>query len=395
MKPLSNKSNEIQASITLAISAKAKMLKSQGISVIGFGAGEPDFDTPDYIKQAGKEAIDNGFTRYTASSGIPELKKAICEKFQNDNNLTYAENQIIVSCGAKHSLFNTLCAICNEGDEVIIIAPYWVTYLEQIKFAGAKPVILESEPDFSLDIEKLSKAINSKTKALIINSPSNPTGAIYDETVIAKIAELAIKNDIYVISDEIYEEIIYDKKHVSIASLNEDIKKRTIVINGVSKSFAMTGWRIGYAAAEKTIIDNMNKLQSHSTSNAASIAQKAAVAALTGGKDAIKHMLTAFKERRDYIVGELQLIEGIKCNKPEGAFYAFPDVSTFYGKKMNDLQVNDSLAFANALLNEEKVAVVPGSAFGNDKCVRFSYALGLDDIKEGIKRFKSFIQKLN
>ncbi|MFH1714649.1 MAG: pyridoxal phosphate-dependent aminotransferase [Elusimicrobiota bacterium] len=393
---LSKRVEKISASITLAISAKAKMMKEKGEPVIGFGAGEPDFDTPDYIKDAAKKAIDNGYTKYTPNAGMPDLKNAICEKFERDNGLKYKPNQIIVSNGAKQSLFNAICAICNEGDEVIIIAPYWVTYYEQISFTGAKPVIVYSNMNdgFKAPLKRIKDAITKKTKAIIINSPCNPTGAVCSKSELSGIAEIAVANDIFVISDEIYEEIIYDTEHISIASLGEEIKKKTIVINGVSKSYSMTGWRIGYAAAEKEIIDAMDRFQSHTTSNANSIAQKAAISALTGNKDAVKEMVRHFKERRDYIVNALNEIDGVKCNMPQGAFYVFPDISAHIGKTINGKRISGSLEFCEALLEEEMVAVVPGEDFGENNAVRLSYALSLDNIKTGIERFKKFILKL-
>jgi aspartate aminotransferase len=394
---LADRNNYITASPTLAISAKAKALKDQGRPVISFGAGEPDFDTPDFIKDSAKKAIDTGFTKYTANSGIPDLKKAICHKLQTDNHLEYKPNQIIVSTGAKQCLFNTILALCDKGDEFIVIAPYWVTYVDQIKFAEGIPkiIITTAKDGFKINIKDLENAITPKTKGLIINSPSNPTGVVYSKEELKQIAELAVKKNIFVISDEIYEKIIYEGEHVSIASFGPEIKKRTIVINGVSKSHSMTGWRIGYAAAEENIISAMDNIQSQSTSNANSIAQKAALAALNMGPEQIDEMVEHFKSRRDYIVSYLNNIQGVTCYNPKGAFYAFPNISNFLGKSINNIKINNTMDFSNLLLEIANVAVVPGEAFGDNESIRLSYALSMDEIKEGVKRIKDFIQKIS
>jgi aspartate aminotransferase len=397
MKKLAERNSYITASPTLAISAKAKALKEQGRPVISFGAGEPDFDTPDFIKDAAKKAIDSGFTKYTANSGIPDLKKAICQKLLTDNHLEYKPNQIIVSTGAKQCLFNAILAICDKGDEFIVIAPYWVTYVDQIKFAEGIPKIITTnyKNNFKINIQDLENVITPKTKALIINSPSNPTGVVYSKDELKQIADLVVKKDIYVISDEIYEKIIYEGEHVSIASFGSEIKKRTIVINGVSKSHSMTGWRIGYTAAEENIISAMDNIQSQSTSNANSIAQKATLAALGMGPEKIDEMVEHFKDRRDYIVSYLNNISGVTCYNPKGAFYAFPNISNFLGKSINNIKINSTMDFSNLLLEIANVAVVPGEAFGDNESIRLSYALSMDEIKEGVKRIKDFIQKIN
>ncbi len=398
MSLLSKRAREISASVTLAITSKANELKKQGLPVISFGAGEPDFDTPEYIKNAAKKALDEGFTKYTANAGILELRKAICEKLEKENNLCYKPSQIVVSNGAKHSLFNAIFALCDDGDEVIIFSPYWVTYIDQVKLAGGKPVVVETkfEDSFRINFDELNSKITKKTKLIIVNSPSNPTGAVYPKEDLEKLAEIAIKNNLYVISDEIYEKIIYDGvKHVSIASFNSEIKKRTIVINGFSKAFSMTGWRIGYLAADEEIAKVIDDIQSHLTSNANSIAQKASYAALSQEiAFDFASIMSKFCERRDYIVHALNSIEGVKCLAPEGAFYVFPNIKYYLGRSYNGKKIENTVDFCSILLDEAKIAIVPGDAFGDKNCVRFSYALGLNNIKEGVERFKNFLKDL-
>ncbi|MCK5216066.1 MAG: pyridoxal phosphate-dependent aminotransferase [Candidatus Omnitrophica bacterium] len=392
---LSERISSISPSATLAITAKAKQMKAEGINVIGFGAGEPDFDTPEHIKDAAKKALDEGFTKYTPASGTKELKETVCRKFKADNNLDYKSEEILISCGAKHSLYNTIVAICSEGDEVIIPSPYWVSYPEMVKASGATPVILKTtrKSNFKVLPIQLIEAITSKTKLFILNSPSNPTGMLYSKDELQGIGQTLEKKGIYCISDEIYEKIIYDgQEHKSIAALSDRIKELTIVINGVSKAYAMTGWRIGYAAGPKEIIKAMSNLQSHSTSNPTSIAQKAALAALEGTQEPIGAMVAEFKRRRDYIVERLNSIEGICCLKTQGAFYVFPDVSELFGKSFNGNEIKDSMSLTSLLLNEAKVAVVPGAAFGSDNNLRLSYASSMDNIKEGLDRIEEFIK---
>lgn len=385
---LSKRAELISPSPTLAISAKAKAMKAEGIDVIGFGAGEPDFDTPTHIKEAAKRALDGGFTKYTPASGTKELKEAVCKKFKIDNGLDYSPSQIIISCGAKHTLYNAIQIICDEGDEVILPSPYWVSYPEQIKLSGAKVVVAKTkeEEGFKLKPEVLNNCITDKTKLLILNSPGNPTGAVYSKEELEKIAEIAIDKNIYILSDEIYEKLIYDGvRHVSIASLNPKGKDLTIVVNGVSKAYSMTGWRIGYAAGPKDIIDGMSKLQSHSTSNPTSISQKAALAALEKTQEPVKKMLDEFLHRRDFIVKRLNQIKGISCIKPEGAFYVFPNIS----------QASiPSMTFAERLLVEANVAVVPGSPFGAEGYIRLSYATSMENIIKGLDRIEEFMRKL-
>lgn len=399
MIQLSKRAKQLSPSITLAVTAKANQMKAQGIDIIGFGAGEPDFDTPQSIKDAGIAAINAGFTKYTPTSGIPELKKAICEKFKRDNNLDYEPSQILVSCGAKHSLFNAVFVLCEQGDEVIIPSPYWVSYEEQVKMAGATPIIVETskENDFKLTDNLFYNAITSKTKAIILNSPCNPTGSVYNQQELEGIAMIAVEKGICIISDEIYEYLIYDGlKHYSLASFNPDVKSLTITINGVSKAYSMTGWRIGYAAGPKEIIKAMSEVQDHSTSNPNSIAQKAALAALGGSTSQgfIAEMVSEFDKRRRYMVERLNKIKGFNCRLPFGAFYAFPDVSGIFGMKFNGKVIKDSFLLTEFLLEEAKVAVVPGAAFGAPNYIRLSYATSLENINKGMDRIEQAINRL-
>lgn len=387
----------VGSSPTLAITAKAKKMKQEGIDIIGFGAGEPDFDTPLHIKEAAKKALDEGFTKYTPASGIKELKEAICRKFKEDNNLDFSPEEILISCGAKHSIFNAILALCDEGDEVILPSPYWVSYPEMIKVVGAKAVILQTTPkeNFKITPQKLEEAITEKTKLLILNTPSNPTGMVYTKDELLSISNILVKRGIWCISDEIYEKIIYDgKEHISIASLGPEIKKLTIVINGVSKSYSMTGWRIGYAAGPKEVIKAMSNLQSHSTSNPASVSQRGALAALEGPQESLNYMVSEFCKRRDYIVKRLNSIENISCLKPAGAFYVFPDVSRIIGERFGKERIEDSFSLAEILLTRARVAVVPGSAFGAEGYLRLSYATSMENISEGLERIEEFIEKL-
>lgn len=387
----------IKPSPTLATAAKAKAMKSQGIDVVDFGVGEPDFDTPENVKQAGIKAIQSGFTKYTPAGGTDELKEAVVEKFKNDNGLQYEKSQVLISCGAKHSLYNIAEALFDPGDEVIIPSPYWVSYPDQVLLNDAVPVIVETteEEGFKLSARKLEKAITKKTKALVLNSPSNPTGLAYDKKTLEEIAAVAVRHKIYVISDEIYEKLIYDGfKHFSIASLGAEINDLTIVVNGVSKSHAMTGWRIGYAAGPKDVITAMANIQSQSTSNPASISQKAAVEALRGPQDFIRTMNVEFDKRRKYMVDRLNRIKGMTCLMPVGAFYAFPKVSQLYGKSVGGKRIGNSSDFAAYLLEEAKVALVSGDAFGADAYIRLSYATSMENITKGLDRIEQAAGKL-
>jgi len=388
---LAERTKAIKPSPTLAMNAKATALKAAGEDITNFGVGEPDFDTPENIKEAAIKALRDGFTKYTAVGGIDELKTAIIDKFKKDNNLDYEKNEILVSCGAKHSLYNIAEALFGPGDEVIIPAPYWVTYPDQVLLNDAVPVIVPTDESnsFQIDPDSLKKKLSSRTKALILNSPSNPTGLAYDKATLEIIAEMAIEHDFYIVSDEIYEKLVYDGfKHISIASLGEEIKQRTVVVNGLSKSHSMTGWRIGFTGGPKDITSAMTNIQSQSTSNATSIAQKASVEALTGPQDFLAVMMTEFDKRRKYMVDRLNAMEGITCKMPVGAFYAFPNVSSHFGKTFNGTVINDSLEMSTYLLENAKVATVPGSAFGDDKYIRLSYATSMDNIKKGLDKIE-------
>lgn len=394
---LSEKGLKISPSVTLEITAKAKSMKSEGIDVISFGAGEPDFNTPENIRKEAIRAIEGGLTRYTSTSGIIELRKAICEKLKKENKLNYLPNNIIVSSGAKHSIYNALMAIINPGDEVIVAVPYWVSYPEMIKITGGQPIYIKTkeENDFKFTVSDLNKVLTNKTKAIILNSPSNPTGSIYEENELKEIANWAVKNNIFVISDEIYEKLVYDGKHISIASFNEDIKKLTIVINGMSKAYAMTGWRIGYAAAHEDIIKVIGNLQSHTTSNPCSISQYASVVGLLGDQDCIEEMKRHFRERRNYMANTINSIKGLSCRKPKGAFYIMVNITNIKGKTIGNTKINSSLDFAKILLDKSKVAVIPGIGFGDDDYIRLSYATSMENIEKGLGRIRDIVEKVN
>ena len=389
---------QIAPSSTLVITAKANELKSQGVDVIGFGAGEPDFDTPDYIKQAAIDAIMQGFTKYTPASGTMSLRKAVAAKLQKDNNVRYIPEQIVINNGAKHSLVNAFMAILNPEDEVIIPAPYWLSYPEMVKIAGGKPVFVNTkrENDFKLQPEELKAAISSKTKAIVINSPSNPTGVVYTREELKALADLAVQNNMWIISDEIYEYLVYgDAKHTCIASLSEEIYKHTITINGLSKSHSMTGWRIGYLAAPLEVAKAAGNIQSHATSNPNSIAQKAAEAALLIENDFVSMMVKEFADRRDYMYERLTQIKGLDTIKPQGAFYCFVDIAKLYGKKYKDKLIESAADFADILLQEESVTLVPCADFGTPDCIRLSYAISKESIAKGLDRIQHFINELH
>lgn len=384
--------------MTLALTAKAKQMKKSGIDVVGFGAGEPDFDTPDHIKAIAIEDIQKGVTKYTPESGTPELKEAICKKFKRDNGLEYAPDQIIVSPGAKYSLYIAIFALCDQGDEVIIPSPYWLTYPEQVKAAGGVPVFIKTgiESEFKITPDQLKKAITPRTSIFILNSPSNPTGALYSKEELEKIADVILDSNVTVISDEIYESLVYDEeKFVSFPSIHPGLKEKTIIVNGVSKTYSMTGWRIGYAAGPKEVIGAMSRLQSHSTSNPTSFTQRASAVAIMGDQSCVEKMRLAFDERRKYMVKRLNAMPGIRCATPKGAFYAFPNVRSCYGKKLAGKLIQGSMDLSNVFLEDFKVGVVPGLPFGDDECIRLSYALSMEDIKKGLDRieeaFLSFI----
>lgn len=394
---ISNRVKSINPSQTLAITAQALKMKREGKKVISFAAGEPDFDTPENIREEAISAIKQGFTHYTASSGIIELKEAIVEKLKKDNKVEYKPAEIIISNGAKQCLFNAILTLCNPGDKVLLPIPCWVSYIEQIKFAQAVPIFINTrhEEAFKLSAAQVEEKISPKTKLLILNSPNNPTGAVYNEEELGKIAQLLLKYNLYCICDEIYEKLIYDgAKHLTIASLSNEVKERTILINGVSKSYAMTGWRIGYAAGPEDIISGMDKIQGHSTSNPNSIAQKASVEALLGRQDTIEEMRKAFDERRKYMVKRLNEIEGFSCIDPAGAFYAFPKVSDVLkrGIEYKSKKINNSFDLADFILKEAEVALIPGSAFEAGGYLRLSYATSMEDVKEGLDRIENILK---
>ena len=396
MKELSTIAQAVQASTTMAIDALFKQMKADGVDVIGFGAGEPDFNTPDEIKAAGIAAIENNVTRYTPAAGTVELRKAICARMLADCGISYQPNQVVATNGAKHAVYLALRALVNPGDEVILPAPYWVSYYELIKMVGGVPVVVtatEAE-HFKLTPEKLSAAITSKTKCLILNNPSNPTGMMYGEEELRGIADVCVKNDLYVISDEIYYGLVYDnRKFVSFAALSPDVWERTIIINGVSKSYAMTGWRIGYACANDQVAKVMANYVSHSTGSASSISQKASVTALTAPQDKIEEMRREFEARRNYIVERMNQIPGVSCIRPEGAFYVLMNLEQLIGRTIHGVEITNDDVFADAFLKYGLVAVVPGSGFGAPNFVRWSYAASMENIKEGLDRLEKFLSE--
>ncbi len=397
MVKLASRIFTIKPSATLAITAKANALKAQGRDVVGFGAGEPDFDTPANIKAATVKALEAGFTKYTAVGGIDELKDAVIGKFRRDSGLEYKRSEVAVSCGAKHSLYNLAQVLFEEGDEVVIPSPYWVSYPDIVILTGAKPVIVTTreEESFKMTPAQLEAALTARTKAVIINSPSNPAGIVYSREELKVLADILAKRDVLVISDDIYEKILYDGVTFhTMASIDPAMKERTVTVNGVSKAYAMTGWRIGYAAGPQYIIEALTKLQSQNTSNPTSIAQKAAVEALNGSQESVARMGAEFQKRRDAIVAGLNACPGIRCMNPQGAFYVFPNVSALYGKHFGGKVLDGSAAFAAFLLEAVDVAVVPGVEFGHDANIRLSYATSMKNIEEGIKRIHRAVEKL-
>ncbi len=384
---LAKRMKDIHPSLTLAITAKAKKMKRDGIDVVNFAAGEPDFDTPANIKAAAISAINEGFTKYTPSSGMVQLKEAISAKLKKDNGLDYPPSVISVSCGAKHSLYNIFQALCQEKEEVIIMSPHWLSYPEMARLSGAKPVFIKTkERDrFKLNVNDLKRAITKNTKALIINSPSNPTGAVYERKELESIADIAVSEKIFLVSDEVYEKLLYDGlKHISIASVGGKIKERSLVVNGVSKSYSMTGWRIGYVAGPQDVIEAINKLQSHSTSNPTSISQRAALEAISGDQASVMEMRKEFQTRRDYMLEKLSRIDGFDAVKPSGAFYIFCNI---------DKIGLDSVTLSNKLLEEAKVAVIPGKPFGSDRHIRLSFATNANEIAKGTDRIEKWVDQ--
>ncbi|MCI5550142.1 MAG: pyridoxal phosphate-dependent aminotransferase [Clostridiales bacterium] len=394
---ISNRCRSISPSPTLVIDSKAKAMKKKGIDVVGFGAGEPDFDTPEYIRNAAKAALDAGMTRYTPSSGTLELRTAICEKLKRDNGLEYEPDQIVVSNGAKHSLFNICQTILDPGDEVIIPEPFWVSYPELVQIAGGVPVMVHGheENDFLVSADDMKPYITPRIKAIILNSPNNPNGCVWPREMLEGIARLAVENQLFVISDEIYEKLVYDgEKHVSIASLGEEIKAQTFVVNGFSKAYAMTGWRLGYCAGPTNVMKAVGALQSHATSNPNSIAQYAGYVALSGGDDIIAAMVAEFDRRRKHIVSRINAIPGLSCRMPKGAFYVMMNISELIGAAQGDKVIRSSTDFAELLLENAKVAVVPGLGFGSDMHVRLSYATSMENIDRGLDRIAQFVGSL-
>ncbi len=394
---LSGRAASLKPSPTLAISAKEKALKAQGIDIAGFGAGEPDFDTPAHIKEAAIKAINDNFTRYTPVTGIDPLKDAIIEKFNRDNGLSYKREEIIVSCGGKHSLYNLFQALFQEGDEVIVPAPFWVSYPPMIELAGGTPVIVETreEDDYQITGKLLEEYLTPKTKAIILNYPSNPVGSVFYRENLEAIGRLALERGFFLISDEIYEKLVYDEyNHVSIASMDNAFKEKTIICHGVSKTYAMTGWRIGYSAGPAAIIKAMGNIQSQSTSNPTSISQMAALAALGGKQDFISTMVAEFKKRKDFLVSSLREIEGVTCYDPRGAFYVFPNFNVVLGRKYKGRVVDSSTTLTEILLDEFHTAVVPGIEFGKEGYLRLSFATSMDVIKKGVERIKKAVASL-
>ncbi|MDW7774273.1 MAG: pyridoxal phosphate-dependent aminotransferase [Desulfobulbaceae bacterium] len=394
---LANRVTKIAPSPTLAVNAKAKALKAAGADILNFSVGEPDFDTPPHVCAAGKKAIDDGHTRYTAVPGIPELREAVTARFKEDHGLEYTPEQIQVCCGGKHGLYNIFQAIINDGDEVLIPAPYWVSYPPMVQLAGGVPVFLplDEKDDFDLDPAGLERFATARTRAIIINSPSNPTGSLFSRSALEAIGRMALDRGWLIITDDIYETITYlDGNPPHILEIDPRLHEQTVILNGVSKSFAMTGWRIGYCAGPDHIIKAMNKIQSQSTSNPCAPAQYAALAALTGPQDFPETMKQAFLPRRDFFVRDLESIEGITCVNPRGAFYVFPNFSAYYGRSINGTTINDSVAMADYFLDEAKVASVPGAAFGADNFIRFSFATSMDVIQRGMERIKKALARL-
>jgi aspartate aminotransferase len=390
---LSNRVKEIAPSPTLAIDTKTKQMIAEGVDVINLSVGEPDFNTPKPACDAAVEAIYGGFTKYTAVPGIVELRKAIAEKLERENGVTYSPDEIIVSSGGKHSLYNIFVAIINPGDEVIVPAPYWVSYPEMIRLVGGVPVIVETDEStgFKVTPEMLSAAITEKTKALVLNTPSNPTGAVYSPDEIRALAKVIEQHEFYVISDEIYEKLLYDAEHLSSAAVSEGMKKRTLLVNGFSKAFSMTGWRMGYVAGDRAIIKAMTSFQSQTTSNPVSISQKAAIAALNSFDP---EMVTEFRRRRDFVLRRLEEMPLIRCIEPQGAFYAFPNIADILGKSYNGQTIDSSDTLAELLLTESKIALVPGSGFGAPNNIRISYATSMANLEKAMDRLESFLKNV-
>lgn len=395
MKAVSAIAEKVRPSTTMAIDAMAKQMKADGVDIIGFGAGEPDFNTPENIKDAAIAAIHDNFTRYTPSNGIEPLRSAICRRLEADCGVSYRPEEIVVSSGAKHNVYIALCVLLNPGDEVILPAPYWISYYEMIRMAGGVPVVVDApeEDGFKLNLSRLRAAVTPKTKAMILNNPSNPTGMVYTKDELLAIGNLCVEQEIYLIADEIYYSLVYGgAEFVSVPSLSPEIKEITILINGVSKSYAMTGWRIGYAAASPRLAKLMSNYQSHSTSSPSSISQKAALEAVSGPQDSVEKMRKAFEERRDYLVSRINAIEGVSCLKPSGAFYVMMNIEKLLGKTLGGQVISSADDFASAFLKSGLVAVVPCEGFGAPHFVRWSYATSMENIRKGMDRLEAFLK---
>lgn len=394
---LAERVGKIKPSLTLAVDTKAKAMEKAGLDMVSFGVGEPDFDTPEHIKEAAIQALREGFTKYTPVSGIDELKEAIAFRFKEDLGLDYGPNDVVVTCGGKHALYNIAQALWGPGDAVIVPSPYWVSYPPMILLAGATPIIVSTKEKngFKLTPEELKSAITPNTRAVILNSPSNPTGSVYSKGELEALGKVILDRDLTVISDDIYDKILFDKlSFFNLAMLGPQFKEKTLIVNGVSKTYAMTGWRIGYLAGPKEVIGAINKIQSHSTSNPNSIAQKASVMALKGPQDFIKQMVDEFDRRRTYIAARLKNLPGVKAVIPQGAFYIFPNFSSYFGRKVGDRFIGNSLDLADYLLEKALIAVVPGAAFGEDGCLRFSYATSQEQIEKGMDRLEKALKEL-
>jgi aspartate aminotransferase len=390
---LANRLKAIKPSPTLALNAKAKALAAQGVDVVSLAAGEPDFDTPEHIKQAATEALRQGFTKYTPTAGILELREAICGKLERDNRLTFAPDQVVVSVGAKHAIYNTFQALLNEGDEVIILAPYWVSYPEMVQLAGGKPVFVETreEDGFAPDPDAIRRALSPRTKAIVLNSPSNPSGAVFSRAALEGIAQAVRGHECLVLSDDIYEKLLYQGEFLNLGNVAPDLMSRLVVINGMSKAFSMTGWRMGYAAGPKWLIAGMQMIQDQSTSNAASFVQKAAMAALKGPQDIFVPMVEEYRGRRDMVVDALNSMEGVRCRRPEGAFYVLPNVSGLLGRTYKGAPLTGSMQISEILLNDFRVAAMPGAPFGVEGYIRMSFATSREQLRKGLERFREFV----
>lgn len=391
---LAKRMQQVAVSATNALAAKIDGMRAEGMEILTFHIGEPDFDTPAKIVEAGKKMLDEGRTRYVSVSGIPELKQAIAEKLEKENGMHYESSQICVTTGAKQAVYNAIMAVCDEGDEVLIPTPCWVSYVDMVKMANGTPILVEPGENFTLNLEAIEAAITEHTKLIIINTPNNPTGACYDRESLEKLGELAVKHDFYILADEVYEKLIYGKEHISVGSLSEQIYEHTITVNGFSKAFAMTGWRLGYAAAPKDVAKAIVAIQSNSTSNSTTFVQYAALTALKECAEDVEKMKAEFEKRRDYAYERMSALKDITCTKPDGAFYLMPDVSAYFGKKGNGKEIQNSVDFCAYILEEAKVAITPGDAFKMPGTIRFAYPASIETIKEGMDRMEKALEKL-